>query len=140
MLSTRVITLLGQTAAHAWTTVRRNPGRVEGVIHVSDPDTHLVPNMLNGVYVWTPTWPVHNVQTRPSSREAYNRGEAWCSVGGVYPTSPVQFSHHGDSGHDVCVIFHFNCVQRIHKYILNVLMEKYISLYSATTYTNTSCL
>ena len=32
-----------------------------GVIHVSDPDWHLIPNMLNWVHVWTPSWPVHDL-------------------------------------------------------------------------------
>ena len=32
-----------------------------GVIHVSDPDWHLIPNMLNWFHVWTPSWPVHDL-------------------------------------------------------------------------------
>ena len=37
-------------------------GGVGGVIHhVSAPDWHLTPNMLNWVYVWTPSWPVHGL-------------------------------------------------------------------------------
>ena len=34
------------------------------VIHVSDSDWHLIPNMLNWVnwvHVWTPSWPVHDL-------------------------------------------------------------------------------
>ena len=33
----------------------------DGVIHVSDPDWHLIQNMLNSVHVWTPSWPVHDL-------------------------------------------------------------------------------
>ena len=29
-----------------------------GGIHISDPDRLLVPNMLSGVHIWTPSWPV----------------------------------------------------------------------------------
>ena len=32
------------------------------VIHVSDSDPHFVPNMLNGVHVRTPIWPLHPVE------------------------------------------------------------------------------
>ena len=35
--------------------------RRKGVIHVSDPDWHLITNMLNWVHVWTPSWPVHDL-------------------------------------------------------------------------------
>ena len=33
-----------------------------GGIRVSDPDPHLVPNMLNEVDVWTTSWPVHDLR------------------------------------------------------------------------------
>ena len=50
-VSTRVLTRLGWPADQAWGTARLNSGTVEGgVIHVSDLDPHLVPNMLNGVH------------------------------------------------------------------------------------------
>ena len=62
MLSTRVRTLPGRTTAHAWwTTLLKFSYGGRGVIHVSDPDWHLIPNMLNWVHVWTPSWPVHDL-------------------------------------------------------------------------------
>ena len=99
--------------------------RWKGVIHASDPDTHLVPTMLNGVHVWFMSWPVHDLhiilyqksscvtccvgcdivfdihkvssKKRPSPREAYYRQETWCSIGGwgFHPAPPVHSSHHG---------------------------------------------
>ena len=69
MLLTRVRTLPGRTAAHAWRTAMFSSATVEGrggkgggVIHVSDPDWHLIPNMLSWVHVWTPSWPVHDLK------------------------------------------------------------------------------
>ena len=32
-----------------------------GVVYVSDPDWHLIPNMLIWVHVWTPSRPVHDL-------------------------------------------------------------------------------
>ena len=47
------------SAAHAWRTALFSSAAMErGVIHVSDPDWRLVPNMLNWVHVWTPDTPV----------------------------------------------------------------------------------
>ena len=88
--------------------------------------THLVPNMLNGVYDWTPSWPVHDLhillcqksrrvtcsvecgivldihnvsskKARHPLKEAYYRGETWCSAAGLgFHSAPqVHSSHHG---------------------------------------------
>ena len=35
--------------------------RERRLIHVSDPDPHLAPNIFNGVHVRTPSWPVHDL-------------------------------------------------------------------------------
>ena len=53
------------------------------------------------VLCWTWHCPGHThsfVQKRPSHKEAYFRGEAWCSDGnwGFHPTPPVHSSHHGE--------------------------------------------
>ena len=62
MLSTRVRTLPGRTAAHAWRTALFSSATVGGgVIQVLEPDWHLIPNMLSWVHVWTPSWPVHDL-------------------------------------------------------------------------------
>ena len=62
MQSTRVRTLPGRAAAHVWCTALYSSATVEvGVIHVLDPDWHLIPNMLNWVHVWTPSWPVRDL-------------------------------------------------------------------------------
>ena len=83
MLSTRVRTLPGRTTAHACRTALFSSTTVKGVgvwgcgvgvwvgvwgvwvgvgvIYVSDPDWHLIPNVLNWVHVWIPSWRVHDL-------------------------------------------------------------------------------
>ena len=52
------------------------------VIHVSDPNWHLIPNMVNWVHVWTLSWPVHDlnillVQKAAGSRAVWGGALSW---------------------------------------------------------------
>ena len=46
------------------------------VIYVWDPVPHLIPEMLSGVHVWTPSWPVHDLRTVL----CYKSSRVTCSV------------------------------------------------------------
>ena len=101
-------------------------GWVWRIIHFSDPDPHLVINMLNGLRVgpvhdlhillrqWSShvVWrgiilDIHKVSFKNTipPRTAYYHGEAWCSVGswGLHPappvhSSPLRWRHNGRDG------------------------------------------
>ena len=67
--------------------------RWKGVIHVSDSDWHLIPNMLNWIHVWTPSWPVHDlnillVQKATVSRAVWDGALSWTYTK-LRPNTPV---------------------------------------------------
>ena len=108
MLSTRVLTLLGRTAAHAWRIAHRNSCTVErgsSMSWVQTPIRSQTCSMgfISGLNELASPWPPHPlvaenqschmlcgewhcpghtqsfVEKRPSPRETYYCGEAWCS-------------------------------------------------------------
>ena len=107
MLSTRVLTLLGRTASHVWRTaysksgtvvLRSSKSRMQTPIWSQTCSIGSMPVLRNGRSL-TPTscctrkaavqralwgvalsWYTSSIQNRSSPREAYYRGESWCST------------------------------------------------------------
>ena len=62
------------------------------VIQVSDPDPHLVPNLLNGVHACTPKWPVldpHILLYQKSSSVTCGVRRGFVLIHKFHPKSPV---------------------------------------------------